>query len=184
MADLIGVATLLVIALGIGAVFAWACWPDAMTRPRRIGSPRLIAELGGLPPRAAGVLVGEFNDAAVRGADHIEARPGFAAMLAYIASNVDTAGYTQSTAGVIVSLLWDTPSSANTTPSAGSPLPDRWPTLILEAIPSSSSTRTTFSTSATQRISRWQSGSTGRTRQMRSGSICSGLAQVCPFLCG
>jgi DNA invertase Pin-like site-specific DNA recombinase len=32
-------------------------------------------------------LVGEFNDAAVSGADHIEARPGFAAMLAYIASN-------------------------------------------------------------------------------------------------
>ena len=32
-------------------------------------------------------LVGEFNDAAVSGADHIETRPGFAAMLAYIASN-------------------------------------------------------------------------------------------------
>ena len=32
-------------------------------------------------------LVAEFNDAAVSGADHIEARPGFAAMLANIASN-------------------------------------------------------------------------------------------------
>ena len=32
-------------------------------------------------------VVGEFNDAAVSGADHIETRPGFAAMLAYIASN-------------------------------------------------------------------------------------------------
>jgi DNA invertase Pin-like site-specific DNA recombinase len=32
-------------------------------------------------------LVGEFNDAAVSGADHIETRPGFAAMLAHIASN-------------------------------------------------------------------------------------------------
>jgi DNA invertase Pin-like site-specific DNA recombinase len=32
-------------------------------------------------------LVGEFNDAAVSGAGHIETRPGFAAMLAYIASN-------------------------------------------------------------------------------------------------
>jgi DNA invertase Pin-like site-specific DNA recombinase len=32
-------------------------------------------------------LVAEFNDAAVSGADHIEARPGFAAMLAHIASN-------------------------------------------------------------------------------------------------
>ena len=31
--------------------------------------------------------MGEFNDAAVSGADHIEDRPGFAAMLAYIASN-------------------------------------------------------------------------------------------------
>jgi len=32
-------------------------------------------------------IVGEFNDAAVSGADHIETRPGFTAMLAYIASN-------------------------------------------------------------------------------------------------
>jgi DNA invertase Pin-like site-specific DNA recombinase len=32
-------------------------------------------------------LVGEFNDAAVSGADHLDARPGFAAMLAYIPSN-------------------------------------------------------------------------------------------------
>ena len=32
-------------------------------------------------------LVGEFNDAAVSGADHIETRPGFTAMLSYIASN-------------------------------------------------------------------------------------------------
>jgi DNA invertase Pin-like site-specific DNA recombinase len=32
-------------------------------------------------------LVGEFNDAAVSGADHIETRPGFTAMLAYIAGN-------------------------------------------------------------------------------------------------
>jgi DNA invertase Pin-like site-specific DNA recombinase len=32
-------------------------------------------------------LVGEFNDAAVSGADHIETRPGFVAMLAYVASN-------------------------------------------------------------------------------------------------
>jgi DNA invertase Pin-like site-specific DNA recombinase len=32
-------------------------------------------------------LVGEFTDAAVSGADHIETRPGFTAMLAYIASN-------------------------------------------------------------------------------------------------
>lgn len=32
-------------------------------------------------------LVGEFNDAAVSGADHIETRPGFAAMLAHLASN-------------------------------------------------------------------------------------------------
>lgn len=32
-------------------------------------------------------LVGEYNDAAVSGADHIETRPGFTAMLAYIASN-------------------------------------------------------------------------------------------------
>jgi DNA invertase Pin-like site-specific DNA recombinase len=32
-------------------------------------------------------LVGEFNDAAVSGADHIETRPGFTEMLAYIASN-------------------------------------------------------------------------------------------------
>ena len=32
-------------------------------------------------------LVGEFNDEAVSGADHIETRPGFAAMLAYISSN-------------------------------------------------------------------------------------------------
>jgi hypothetical protein len=31
-------------------------------------------------------LLGEFNDAAVSGADHIETRPGFTAMLAYIAS--------------------------------------------------------------------------------------------------
>ena len=31
-------------------------------------------------------LVGEFTDAAVSGADHIETRPGFTAMLAYIAS--------------------------------------------------------------------------------------------------
>jgi DNA invertase Pin-like site-specific DNA recombinase len=31
--------------------------------------------------------VGEFNDAAVSGADHIETRPRFTAMLAYIASN-------------------------------------------------------------------------------------------------
>jgi DNA invertase Pin-like site-specific DNA recombinase len=31
--------------------------------------------------------VGEFNDAAVSGADHIETHPGFTAMLAYIASN-------------------------------------------------------------------------------------------------
>jgi DNA invertase Pin-like site-specific DNA recombinase len=32
-------------------------------------------------------LVGEFTDAAVSGADHIETRPGFTAMLAYIGSN-------------------------------------------------------------------------------------------------
>jgi DNA invertase Pin-like site-specific DNA recombinase len=32
-------------------------------------------------------LVGEFNDAAVSGADHLDARPGFAELLAYIASN-------------------------------------------------------------------------------------------------
>jgi DNA invertase Pin-like site-specific DNA recombinase len=32
-------------------------------------------------------LVEEFTDAAVSGADHIETRPGFTAMLAYIASN-------------------------------------------------------------------------------------------------
>ena len=31
--------------------------------------------------------MGEFTDAAVSGADHIETRPGFTAMLAYIASN-------------------------------------------------------------------------------------------------
>jgi DNA invertase Pin-like site-specific DNA recombinase len=37
--------------------------------------------------RSGHELVGEFNDAAVSGADHIETRPGFAAMLAYIASN-------------------------------------------------------------------------------------------------
>jgi DNA invertase Pin-like site-specific DNA recombinase len=37
--------------------------------------------------RAGSELVAEFNDAAVSGADHIETRPGFAAMLAYIASN-------------------------------------------------------------------------------------------------
>jgi DNA invertase Pin-like site-specific DNA recombinase len=32
-------------------------------------------------------LVGEYNDAAVSGADHIETRPGFAAMLAHLSSN-------------------------------------------------------------------------------------------------
>ena len=37
--------------------------------------------------RAGLELVGEFNDAAVSGADHIETRPGFVAMLAYVASN-------------------------------------------------------------------------------------------------
>jgi len=38
--------------------------------------------------KSAGLeLVGEFTDAAVSGADHIETRPGFTAMLAYIASN-------------------------------------------------------------------------------------------------
>ena len=37
--------------------------------------------------RAGYELVGEFNDAAVSGADHIETRPGFAAMLAHIAGN-------------------------------------------------------------------------------------------------
>jgi DNA invertase Pin-like site-specific DNA recombinase len=37
--------------------------------------------------RAGLELVGEFTDAAVSGADHIETRPGFTAMLAYIASN-------------------------------------------------------------------------------------------------
>jgi DNA invertase Pin-like site-specific DNA recombinase len=37
--------------------------------------------------RAGYELVGEFNDAAVSGADHIETRPGFAAMLARIAGN-------------------------------------------------------------------------------------------------
>ena len=37
--------------------------------------------------RAGHELVGEFYDAAVSGADHIETRPGFAAMLDRIASN-------------------------------------------------------------------------------------------------
>ena len=37
--------------------------------------------------RASFELVGEFNDAAVSGADHLDARPGFAELLAYIASN-------------------------------------------------------------------------------------------------
>jgi DNA invertase Pin-like site-specific DNA recombinase len=37
--------------------------------------------------RAGLELVDEFTDAAVSGADHIETRPGFTAMLAYIASN-------------------------------------------------------------------------------------------------
>jgi hypothetical protein len=37
--------------------------------------------------RAGYELVSEFNDAAVSGADHIETRPGFAAMLARIAGN-------------------------------------------------------------------------------------------------
>jgi DNA invertase Pin-like site-specific DNA recombinase len=37
--------------------------------------------------RAGYELVGEFNDVAVSGADHIETRPGFAAMLARIAGN-------------------------------------------------------------------------------------------------
>ena len=37
--------------------------------------------------RAGYELVGEFNDPAVSGADHIETRPGFAAMLARIAGN-------------------------------------------------------------------------------------------------
>jgi DNA invertase Pin-like site-specific DNA recombinase len=37
--------------------------------------------------RAGYELVGKFNDAAVSGADHIETRPGFAAMLAHIAGN-------------------------------------------------------------------------------------------------
>ena len=32
-------------------------------------------------------LVGESNDAVVSGADHLDARPGFAELLAYIASN-------------------------------------------------------------------------------------------------
>src|SRR4051794_24449104 len=32
-------------------------------------------------------LAAEFNDAAVSGADHLDARPGFAELLAYIASN-------------------------------------------------------------------------------------------------
>jgi len=43
--------------------------------------------IGAFARRAGYELVYEFNDAAVSGADHIEARPGFAAMLAYIASN-------------------------------------------------------------------------------------------------
>jgi DNA invertase Pin-like site-specific DNA recombinase len=43
--------------------------------------------IGAFARRAGYELVGEFNDAAVSGADHIEARPGFAGMLAYIASN-------------------------------------------------------------------------------------------------
>jgi len=48
---------------------------------------RQRAAISAFAKRSGLELVGEFNDAAVSGADHIETRPGFAAMLAYIASN-------------------------------------------------------------------------------------------------
>jgi DNA invertase Pin-like site-specific DNA recombinase len=48
---------------------------------------RQRAAIEGYAKRSGYELVGEFTDEAVSGADHIETRPGFAAMLAYIASN-------------------------------------------------------------------------------------------------
>jgi DNA invertase Pin-like site-specific DNA recombinase len=48
---------------------------------------RQRAAIAGFTSRAGFVLVGEFNDAAVRGADPIEARPGFAALLDRIEGN-------------------------------------------------------------------------------------------------
>jgi DNA invertase Pin-like site-specific DNA recombinase len=49
--------------------------------------PRQRAAIEGFAKRAGFVLVGEFNDAAVRGADPIETRPGFAALLDRIEGN-------------------------------------------------------------------------------------------------
>ena len=48
---------------------------------------RQRAAIAAFAERSGLELVGEFTDAAVSGADHIETRPGFTAMLAYIASN-------------------------------------------------------------------------------------------------
>ena len=58
-----------------------------MSAPTRTATSASVRPSRHLPSRLGYELVGEFNDAAVSGADHIETRPGFAAMLAYIASN-------------------------------------------------------------------------------------------------
>ena len=57
-----------------------------MLEPRKTATSERHA-IAAFAKRSGLELVGEFNDAAVSGAGHIETRPGFAAMLAYIASN-------------------------------------------------------------------------------------------------
>jgi DNA invertase Pin-like site-specific DNA recombinase len=55
--------------------------------PTRTGDKRQRAAIEGYAKRAGFALVGEFNDAAVSGADPIETRPGFAALLDRIEGN-------------------------------------------------------------------------------------------------
>jgi DNA invertase Pin-like site-specific DNA recombinase len=57
------------------------------TGPDKDSEPRQRAAIESFAKRAGFALVDEFNDAAVRGADPIEARPGFAALLDRIEGN-------------------------------------------------------------------------------------------------
>jgi DNA invertase Pin-like site-specific DNA recombinase len=50
-------------------------------------APRQREAIEAFARRAGYALVGEFYDAAVRGADHLDTRPGFAELLTYIAGN-------------------------------------------------------------------------------------------------
>lgn len=57
------------------------------TGPDKDSEPRQRAAIKSFAKRAGFVLDGEFNDAAVRGADPIESRPGFSALLDRIEGN-------------------------------------------------------------------------------------------------